>query len=143
MITGTIKAYKEDKGYGFIQVNGQADAFFHKSDLNFDDSDAIIGSEVLFEQFRSHKGLAAKNICLVDNFLELESGIDESNLVCLNQPKEKLKSFSRIYKVASASKVIEMKSVIADKSKEAFTNSANFIGNAFISVGNKLVKAAN
>ncbi len=62
-MTGTIKT-KNEKGFGFISVEGQEkDLFFHSNDLvgvSFDELN--VGETVSFEIAQSEKGPNAKNV---------------------------------------------------------------------------------
>jgi len=56
-----------DKGFGFIQVEGQEkDLFFHANELqNIDYNDLKEGQEVEFEIVDGEKGPSATNVSLV------------------------------------------------------------------------------
>ena len=62
--TGSIKTVLLDKGFGFIDVAGQKDMFFHASDLSgglpFDEF--LIQRRVRFEVVTSSKGDRASNV---------------------------------------------------------------------------------
>lgn len=64
MATGTIKKKVEEKGFGFIGVEGQEkDLFFHSKELvgvTFDELKE--GDTVSFEVIQSEKGPAATNV---------------------------------------------------------------------------------
>lgn len=64
-MNGTIKT-KNDRGFGFITVEGQEkDLFFHSNDLNGVSFEELnIGDNVTFEIAESEKGPNAKNVQL-------------------------------------------------------------------------------
>ena len=64
-MNGTIKT-KNDRGFGFITVEGQEkDLFFHSNDLNGVSFEELnIGDTVTFEIAESDKGPNAKNVQL-------------------------------------------------------------------------------
>jgi CspA family cold shock protein len=60
MKTGTVKFYNSEKGFGFIEVEGEKDVFVHASALN-----GIIlqeGDKVQFEVEKGTKGPQAANV---------------------------------------------------------------------------------
>jgi CspA family cold shock protein len=62
MAEGTIKRLT-DKGFGFIDMGGSKDLFFHSSsveDANFDDLQE--GQQVTFTEGRGPKGPCAENV---------------------------------------------------------------------------------
>lgn len=63
---GKIKT-KTDKGFGFIQIEGEdKDLFFHSNDLSGVTYDELQeGDEVEFESVDSDKGKRAENVKLV------------------------------------------------------------------------------
>ena len=58
---GVIKFFKADKGFGFIEREGDTDLFFHISDSNLSE-DPQKGQPVKFEVGDGKKGPVAKNI---------------------------------------------------------------------------------
>ncbi len=58
---GKIKWYKKDKGYGFIEVEGEKDYFVHYSNLP-EDADNIDGKSVEFDVKEDPRGPQATNI---------------------------------------------------------------------------------
>jgi CspA family cold shock protein len=64
-MNGTIKT-KNDRGFGFITVEGQEkDLFFHSNDLNGVSFEELnLGDNVTFEIAESDKGPNAKNVQL-------------------------------------------------------------------------------
>lgn len=67
MQTGTIKRLVKERGFGFIQIEGeQKDLFFHSNELEgvaFDDLKE--GDAVQFEVTQSPKGANATKVSLV------------------------------------------------------------------------------
>ncbi len=63
-MTGTIKALKEDKGYGFISREGQEkDLFFHREDLvGVTFEELKIGDVLSFEVTEKERGPAATKV---------------------------------------------------------------------------------
>lgn len=70
-VRGTVKFYNEEKGYGFITVNGQ-DVFFHVSKLNIKEEDIVLAlknrkewgeMKVYCKVVEGKKGLEAVEIC--------------------------------------------------------------------------------
>ena len=63
-MTGTVKALRVDKGYGFIAITGQPDAFFHFRDLLpellFDEQ--LLERRVDFALEQNERGQRARNI---------------------------------------------------------------------------------
>lgn len=65
MAEGTIKRLT-DKGYGFIEVGGSKDLFFHSSSVqggSFDDLQ--VGQRVSFTEGRGPKGPCAENVKVI------------------------------------------------------------------------------
>lgn len=61
MATGTIKT-KTDKGFGFINVEGSDDVFFHNSACNGEFNNLTIGQTVQFDVEQGPKGPKANNV---------------------------------------------------------------------------------
>ncbi len=62
-ITGTVKWFSADKGYGFIQHEGGDDVFVHFSALQGDGFRSLDeGQRVEFTIERGPKGLQASNV---------------------------------------------------------------------------------
>lgn len=61
MATGTIKT-KTDKGFGFIQVEGGPDVFFHHSACGGQYENLQVGQAVSFEMEQGPKGPKAANV---------------------------------------------------------------------------------
>ena len=67
MKIGTVKWYNTEKGFGFIEVEGEKDVFVHSSALQGNDSIKSLeeGQKVQFETEKGPKGLQATEISLV------------------------------------------------------------------------------
>ena len=61
MANGTIKT-KTEKGFGFIQVEGSDDVFFHHSACNGQFDNLAIGAAVTFDLEQGEKGPKAANV---------------------------------------------------------------------------------
>ena len=61
MATGTIKT-KTDKGFGFIQVEGGPDVFFHHSACGGQFENFQVGQAVSFDMEQGPKGPKAANV---------------------------------------------------------------------------------
>jgi len=64
---GTIKTLISDKGFGFIEVEGEdKDLFFHRNELQgVEYEDLKVGDKVSFEKADSPKGPNAANVTRV------------------------------------------------------------------------------
>lgn len=67
MKNGTVKWYNAQKGFGFIEVEGEKDVFIHSSAIQANDSIRSLdeGQRVQFETEKGPKGLQAVNISIV------------------------------------------------------------------------------
>jgi len=67
MITGKVKWFNNDKGYGFITRNdGEADVFVHHSAIAGEGYKSLAeGNEVEFEVTRGQKGPQATNVKVI------------------------------------------------------------------------------
>jgi len=67
MVTGIVKWFSPDKGYGFITQDGGADIFVHTKDVKRSEvgGDLEQGDEVSFEVHIGERGPRAINICRV------------------------------------------------------------------------------
>ena len=66
-ITGIVKWFKNEKGFGFITTNnGGEDVFVHFKSINIDGYKTLSqGDKVSFSVSKSPKGLEAKDVSLV------------------------------------------------------------------------------
>ena len=63
MKTGTVKWFNNDKGYGFISVEGEGDVFVHFSAINGEGYKSLEeGQAVQFEVVEGTKGPQAANV---------------------------------------------------------------------------------
>jgi CspA family cold shock protein len=66
MATGTVKWFKDEKGFGFIQQDGGDDVFVHHTAIQSEGFRSLSeGQKVEFEVTRGPKGLAAQNVRIV------------------------------------------------------------------------------
>ncbi len=62
-MTGTVKKFNAEKGYGFIHGEDNKDYFFHYTALKMDNfKTAETGEKVEFDVEESERGLRATNI---------------------------------------------------------------------------------
>ena len=63
MPQGTVKWFKNEKGFGFIAQDGGEDVFVHHSSIQADGYKSLNeGDRVEFEISRGDKGLKAENV---------------------------------------------------------------------------------
>lgn len=63
---GTVKTFSKQKGYGFIQLEGREDVFFHFSSLIMEGFKTVDpNTEVEFDLQETEKGQRAINIKVV------------------------------------------------------------------------------
>ena len=63
MITGKVKWFNNEKGFGFIEYNDQEDIFVHYSAILSQGYKTLVeGQYVKFELVRTDKGLQAENV---------------------------------------------------------------------------------
>ena len=61
---GTVKRWLDERGYGFIEVDGEDDIFVHNTDL--DGTDMLRpGQKVEFDIEKTSKGPQAKNVKVI------------------------------------------------------------------------------
>lgn len=66
MKIGTVKWYNTEKGFGFIEVEGEKDVFIHSSALKTSSITSLDeGQKVQFETEKGPKGLQAIEISLI------------------------------------------------------------------------------
>ena len=64
--TGTVKWFKPEKGFGFIEQENGNDVFFHFKSLNMEGFKTIdAGKRVEFDLAENPKGLEAKEVTLL------------------------------------------------------------------------------
>jgi len=65
-MTGRVKWFNDQKGYGFIEVSGGQDVFVHHSAIQGEGFKSLKeGDEVEFEVTKGPKGLQASNLKIV------------------------------------------------------------------------------
>ncbi len=63
MAQGTVKWFKNEKGFGFISQDGGEDVFVHHSSIQMDGYKSLNeGDRVEFTVTRGEKGLKAENV---------------------------------------------------------------------------------
>lgn len=82
MATGIIKT-KTDKGFGFIQIEGSDDVFFHNSACNGQFDVLQVGDRVTCDVEKGEKGLKATNVVAAGADLggEAEAPAEQDNVV--------------------------------------------------------------
>ncbi|MCQ3936047.1 MAG: cold-shock protein [Chloroflexi bacterium] len=66
-ITGTVKWFNGDKGYGFLEREGGADVFVHFSAIQGDGFRNLLeGQKVEFNVEKGPKGLQAANVVVLN-----------------------------------------------------------------------------
>lgn len=68
MVTGIVKWFDQEKGYGFISANDGKDVFVHHSQVKekTHNKDLHEGEEVTFDTIEGEKGLQAINVQKID-----------------------------------------------------------------------------
>ena len=63
MVSGTVKWFNDQKGFGFIQQDGGGDVFVHHSAIDMAGFKTLAeGDRVSFEVGQGQKGPAARNV---------------------------------------------------------------------------------
>lgn len=74
MVSGTVEKIEKGLGYGFIRADNGTEVFFHQRWLRYIRfRDIQIGSKVVFEIQKGHRGLKALNMRFApddENFLK-------------------------------------------------------------------------
>lgn len=66
MPNGKVKWFKDEKGFGFIEVEGGTDVFVHHSDIQSDGFRSLAeGDNVSFDIVQGDKGPRATNVTKV------------------------------------------------------------------------------
>ena len=66
-MTGKVKNFNKEKGYGFIRTEEGKDIFFHYSELKMEGFKTVeANATVEFEVIETEKGLRAVNITVVE-----------------------------------------------------------------------------
>ena len=66
MAAGTVKWFNDEKGWGFIAIDGQPDVFVHYSEIQADGRRTLIeGQAVEFDIETNERGPLAKRVKLV------------------------------------------------------------------------------
>lgn len=67
LVTGVVKWFNDEKGFGFIQREGGPDVFVHFRAINGEGRRTLKdGQNVTFEIVEGQKGLQAENVTAVD-----------------------------------------------------------------------------
>lgn len=65
-VTGTVKWFNEEKGFGFIEVEGSKDVFVHHSGINGTGRKTLYeGQNVSLEVTQGQKGPQAENVSVL------------------------------------------------------------------------------
>lgn len=67
LVTGVVKWFNDEKGFGFIQQEGQKDVFVHFSAINGSGRKTLLeGQKVQFNITQGQKGPQAANVTIID-----------------------------------------------------------------------------
>ena len=65
-VTGTVKWFNEEKGYGFLEREGGKDVFVHFRAINGTGRKTLVeGQKVTFEVTEGQKGPQAENVTVI------------------------------------------------------------------------------
>lgn len=66
LLTGTVKWFNAEKGYGFVRCEGHEDVFVHYSNIRGEGYKSLdVGQTVRFEVTQTDKGLSALDLEVV------------------------------------------------------------------------------
>ena len=66
MATGTVKWFNDEKGFGFVSVEGQSDVFVHYSEIQSDGRRTLVeGQQVEFDVEAGECGPLAKRVRII------------------------------------------------------------------------------
>jgi CspA family cold shock protein len=64
--TGTVKWFNDEKGFGFVSVEGQSDVFVHYSEIQSDGRRTLVeGQQVEFDVEAGERGPLAKRVRII------------------------------------------------------------------------------
>lgn len=67
LVTGVVKWFNDEKGYGFIQQEGDKDVFVHFSAINGTGRRTLLeGQKVSFNITDGQKGPQAENVTIIE-----------------------------------------------------------------------------
>lgn len=67
LISGSVKWFNEEKGYGFLEREGGKDVFVHFRSINGTGRKTLVeGQKVTFEVTEGQKGPQAENVTAID-----------------------------------------------------------------------------
>ncbi|MCC5887739.1 MAG: cold-shock protein [Gammaproteobacteria bacterium] len=67
LVTGVVKWFNDEKGFGFIQQEGQKDVFVHFSAINGTGRRTLLeGQKVQFNITEGQKGPQAANVSVIE-----------------------------------------------------------------------------
>lgn len=66
LVTGVVKWFNDEKGFGFILIEGEKDVFVHYKSINSEGRKTLLeGQKVSFEITDGAKGPQAENVTVV------------------------------------------------------------------------------
>lgn len=66
MATGTVKWFNDEKGFGFVSVEGQSDVFVHYSEIQSEGRRTLVeGQQVEFDVEAGERGPLAKRVRII------------------------------------------------------------------------------